>query len=333
MKLNLEKFDILYIISIVGTTIFMILELIFGFISLHITFLIFFWTMKLVSGFGLIISISNAILWILNRFTEKFTKKYVQILIVFQIIIPGVLAGYAIYSIFSNLPPTTSSTGLNYWLNLILFLYGMISFTVSLYIIPLIRVEFQEAFETGLLKRVKKSATKIGRGIKKRYFNWRGKYAKVHIQDQMTLGEVLEIWRDRFAVYLLLPIAVGSLIFTPITFICIIFWLKIFILNKGDPKFYERIALTISMAWITIIASLSYLFNLELYNIIKPLFWTIQIFYLAGIIISGVIFIYQFAHLKRITLKKIKKGIKEEIKEIKARISKKENIEESEQLD
>ncbi|MFX1496905.1 MAG: hypothetical protein ACFFBH_05235 [Promethearchaeota archaeon] len=330
MKLNLEKFDIFYIIAIAGTTIFMVLELILGFISLNFTFLIFFWTMKLISGFGLIISISNAILWILNRFTEKFTKKYVQILIIFQVIVPGVLAGYAIYSIFSNLPPATSSTGLNYWLNLILFLYGMISFTVSLYIIPLIRVEFQEAVETGLLKKIKKSATKVGRGIKKRYFNWRGKYAKVHIQDQMTLGEVLEIWRDRFAVYLLLPIAVGSVIFTPISFICLIFWLKIFVLDKGDPKFYERIALMVSMAWITIIASLSYLFNLEFYTTIQSLFWTIQIFYLAGIIISGIIFIYQFAHLKGITLKKIKKEIKEEIKEVKARVSKKEDSEESE---
>jgi len=51
--------------------------------------------------------------------------------------------------------------------------------------------------------------------MKKRYFSWRGNYAKVQIQDQMTLGEILEIWRTRFAVYLLLPIGISSLIFTP----------------------------------------------------------------------------------------------------------------------
>ncbi|MFX0032131.1 MAG: hypothetical protein ACFE8E_04375 [Candidatus Hodarchaeota archaeon] len=323
MKLNLEKFDIFYVVGLIAATIFMILELIFGFVALNFTFLIFFWTMKLLSGFGLIITIANAILWLLNRFTEKFTKKHIQILVIIQAIVPGILAGYSIYTIFSNLPPITPPTVLEYWVDLLLFLYGIISLTISLYIIPLIKSEFQEATETGLIRRVKGGVKKIGRGIKKRYYTWRGKYAKVQIQDQMTLGEVLDIWRDRFAVYLLIPIAIGSLIFTPITFICIIFWLKILILDKGEPKFYERIALIISMIWIATISSLSYVLNLVFYTSIQPLFWTVQIFYLAGILISGCIFIYRFAKLKGITLKKIK----EEIKEIKTKISKKEESE------
>ena len=87
MNLNLKKFDIFYIIGLVGTTIFMILELIFEFISLNFTFLIFFWVMKLLSGFGLIITIANGILWLLNRFTDKFTEKHIQILVIFQIIV------------------------------------------------------------------------------------------------------------------------------------------------------------------------------------------------------------------------------------------------------
>jgi len=324
--MNLKKFDIFYIIGLVATTIFMILELIFEFVPLDFTFLIFFWTMKLLSGFGLILTIANGILWILNRFTEKFEKKHVQALVIIQVIVPAIFTGYAIYSIFSNLPPTTPLTGLRYWFDLLLFLYGIISLMTSLYIIPLIREEFQEAVEQGLIKRIKSGAKKIGRGIKKKYFTWRGKYAKVQIQDQMTLGEVLEIWRSRFAVYLLIPLAIGSLIFTPVAFICIIFWLKIFILDKGEPKLYERIALIISMIWITIIASISYAFDLIFYTSIKPLFWTIQIFYLAGILISSVIFIYRFVKLKGITIKKIK----EEIKEIKGKITKEEKAEETE---
>lgn len=309
--MKLEKFDIFYIIGLIGTTIFMILELVLRFISLEFTFLVFFWAMKLLSGFGLIITIANGILWILNRFTEKFSQKHVQILVIFQVIIPGILIGYGIYTIFSNLSSTKSLTGLNYWFDLLLFLYGMLSSTISLYIIPLFREEFQDAVDQGLFSRLKSSGKKIGRKIKKRYFRWRGKYAKVQIQDQMSIGEVLEIWRDRFAVYLLIPIAIGSLIFTPVFFICIVFWLKIFIFEKGEPKKYERIALLASMIWIALIASLSYTFNLIFYTSIQPLFWTIQIFYLIGIIISSVIFIYQFIKLKGITIKKIKKGIKE----------------------
>ncbi len=311
MNLNLEKFDILYIIGLVGTTIFMILEFFLQFVNLNFTFLIFFWVMKLLSGFGLILTVANGILWFLNRFTEKLSKKHVQGLIIAQIIVPGIFIGYSIYSIISNLPPTTPLTGIDYWFDLLIFLYGILSLMFSLYIIPLIREEFQEAVETGVIKRIRSGAKKIGRKMKKRYFTWRGKYAKVQIQDQMTLGEVLGIWRNRFAVYLLIPIAISSLIFTPITLICIIFWLKLIVFDKGDPKFYERIALLISMIWITVIASLSYTFDLVFFTSIEPFFWTIQVFYLGGIIISTVIFINQFIKLKGITIKKIKKEIHE----------------------
>ena len=314
MNLDLKKFDIFYLIGLVATTIIMILELIFGFVAVNTTFLIFFWTMKLLSGFGLILTVSNAILWILNRFTEKFSKKEVQILVIIQVIIPGIFVGYAIYSIISSLPPAIPPTGIQYWIDLLVFLYGVISLMLSLYIIPLIREEFQEAVDMGIIKRMKSGTKKIGRKLKKGYFSWRGKYAKVQIQDQMTLGEVLDIWRNQFAVYLLIPIAIGSLIFSPIAFICIIFWLKIIVFDKGEPKFYERIALLISMIWITTIACLSYTFKLVFFTSIEPFFWTIQVFYLVGIVISSGILINQFIKLKGITIKKIK----EEIREVRA---------------
>jgi len=313
MNLDLKKFDRLYIIGLVTTTIFMILELIFGFVALNITFLLFFWTMKLLAGFGLILTVTNGILWILSRFTEKFSKKHVQILIIIQVIVPGIFVGYAIYSIISSLPPAIPPTGIQYWLDLLVFLYGIVALMLTLYIIPLMKEEFEDAVEMGRIKSMKRGTRKIGRKMKRGYFNWRGKYAKAQIQDQMTLGEVLDIWRDQFAVYLLIPIAVGSLIFTPIAFICIVFLLKIIVFDKGEPKFYERIALLISMICITTIACLSYTFNLVFFTSIEPFFWTIQVFYLIGIIISTGILIHQFIQLKGVTIKKIKEEIRERI--------------------
>jgi len=311
MNLNLKKFDIFYIIGLVATTIFMILEFIFGFVAVNFTYLIFFWTMKLLSGFGLILTVSNVILWILNRFTDKFSKKDIQTLVIIQLIVPGVLIGYAIYTIVSSLPPATPPTGIQYWIDLLLFLYGVISIMLTLYIIPLIKEEFQEAADEGVVDRVKREAKKIGRKLKKGYFSLRKKYAKVQIQDQMTLGDVLDIWRNRFAVYLLVPIAIGSLIFTPVAFVCIIFWLKIFVFDKGEPKLYERIALLISMIWIATITCLSYAFKLIFFTSIEPFFWTIQVFYLAGIVISTCIYLYRFIKLKGITVKKVKEEIHE----------------------
>lgn len=69
----------------------MVLELIFNFITLNFAFLLFFWTMKLLSGFGLILTVANGILWLLNRFTEKLSKKHVQGLVIAQIVVPGIL--------------------------------------------------------------------------------------------------------------------------------------------------------------------------------------------------------------------------------------------------
>ncbi len=65
------------------------------------------------------------------------------------------------------------------------------------------------------------------------------------------------------------------------------------------------------MIWIMVIASLSYAFDLIFFTAIEPFFWTIQIFYLIGILISTVIFIAQFIKLRGITISKIKKEIHE----------------------
>jgi hypothetical protein len=311
MNLKLKTFDVLYLIGLVATAVFMVLEFVFGFLELSITILIFFWAMKLLSGFGLILTVSNIILWILNRFTEKFSKKDIQVLVIIQIIVPGILIGYATYTIFSSLPPSPPSTSIQYWIDLILFIYGIISLMLSLYIIPLIKEEFREAVDTGIIDRAKKGAKRIGRKVKKSYYNWRGNYAKVQIQDQMTLGEVLNIWRNRFAVYLLIPIAIGSLIFAPIAFVCIVFWLKIIVFEKSKPRLYERLLLLISIITITIIVCLSYILNLDFYTTTEPFAWTIQVFYLFGIVLSTVVFIQQFVKLRGITIKKIKKEIRE----------------------
>jgi MFS family permease len=312
--MDLEKYDIFFIIGIVAAAIFMIFEVIFQFVPLNFTFLVFFWSAKFLAGFGLIISIGNGILWILNRFTEQFGEKEVRYLVIFQLIIPGILIGYAIYTIFANLPGSSTPQtpqSFRYWLDLILYVYGILSLIIQLYILPLFREEFQETVDRGTISKIKSGAKKVGRGVKKRYFSWRGKYAKVQIQDQMTINEVLEIWRNRFAVYLLLPIAIGSLFFTPIAFICVLFLLKVLVLDIGDPKPYERIGLLISMAFIAAMAVLSYIFDWIFYSAIAHQFWTIQIFYLIGIVVSTIIFIYRFIQLKGFTIKKVREAIEE----------------------
>ena len=68
-----KKFNIVYIVGLILTTILSIWIIISGVISLNVTFIIFFWVVKFLSGFGLILGIVNGFLIILDK-TKKFFR-------------------------------------------------------------------------------------------------------------------------------------------------------------------------------------------------------------------------------------------------------------------
>jgi MFS family permease len=313
--MNDRNYLIIYIIGLALTTLFMVL-LFFRILVLDLTFLIFFWVMKFLSGFGLILSISNGFLILLDKTRSKIGKneKVINSIVIAQIIIPIILIIWAIYQIFSSYinPGLFSQDQFIFWIDLIIFVYGIASFLITLYIMPIIREEFEKAVEQGKFTLLKKGFKKLGRGVKKKYYKFRKDYAKVQIQDQMTVKDLLDLWRSKFAVYFLLVIAFGSLIFTPITFICVMFWLTIFVFSKDEPTQYEKILIVAAMAWIGIIATISPLFDLTFFTAISDLFWTIYIFYLAGIVLASFIFIRKMLDLRDITLSKIKEKLKKQ---------------------
>ncbi|MBD3194637.1 MAG: hypothetical protein GF317_06260 [Candidatus Lokiarchaeota archaeon] len=309
--MGIEKYDIFYISGLVISAIFMIVLMFLGVNILTFSQLIFFWVMKFLSGFGLILTVTNIFLVVLNLFKNKIEKEQVRAFIIIQIIIPAILIIYSIYRIVSNYQsPYKSEIGIMWWINVLLFVFGIVSLTLSLYVLPLIREEFEDAAKAGILTKAKRGAKGVGRKIKKKYFSFRKKYAQMEIQDETSIKEILTIWRMKFAIYLLIPIGIGSIIFTPVTFVCIVFWIKIFIIDE-DAKMYERIALLLSMIWVATIASLSYTFDWIFYTAIANYFWTIDIFYLIGIVVATLIFIRKLAQLKGITLKDVKERISE----------------------
>ncbi|MFX0083449.1 MAG: hypothetical protein ACFE94_17010 [Candidatus Hodarchaeota archaeon] len=307
-----RNYTILYIIGLAITTVLMFFIL-FSINILSISFLFFFWIVKFLSGFGLILSIANGFLILLDKTKEKMAKnkKFVNYIVIFQILIPIVLIVYATYAIFSSYfewGGTQEGFGLVF--DLIIYIYGIASLLITLYIIPIIREEFQDAADQGFFKRFKKGAKQVGRGIKKKYYGFRKEYAKKQIQDQKTLKDLLEVWRHKFAIYLLIPFAIGTLIFTPITFVCLLFWIKVFIIDK-DPEIYEKYALLISIICSGLIAVLSPILRFDLYVTIENLLWTMNIFYLIGISIASIIFVNKLLKLQGIMIEDIKEKIKE----------------------
>lgn len=311
---NMKKYDIFYLVGLgISTGVMialMVLLFVFQFTLLNYTLLFFFWVLKFLSGFGLILTVTNMFLFLLNLVKDKVGKTAVNAFIIIQVVIPVILIIFGIYKIVSSLGPSPAATieDISFWMDFLLFTFGICSISLSLYIVPLLKEEFQGAVDEGLFTRVKRGAKKVGRGAKKKYFSFRKKYAKVEIQDQTTIKEILEIWRSKFAVYLLLPLGIGSLIFTPITFVCLVFWIRFFVFDE-DPEPYERFALLISIIFVATIGILSYLFDWVFYSAISEFFWSIELFYLTGIVLSSIIFIYQVIQLKGVTLEDVKETV------------------------
>ena len=291
-----KAFNITYIIGLTASFIFMIWIFLFRLYIFNYSFLVFFWVVKYLSGFGLILSIANGFLLLFDKFKNELSKRGTNILIVLQFVIPILFAIYAIYRIFSSFYGGGSIrmvgiwADIYVWLDDIIYIYGITSLLITLYIIPIIRNEFDDAVNQTRFFRFKRGTKSIGRGIKKKYYSLRKKHAKVQLQDQMTGKDVLISWRNKFAVYLLIPIGIGSLLIMPLAFILIVFWLKIIFFEKVEIKIHEKLALLISIIILGVVAVLAPYIELPFYSQISSLFWTINIFYLIGIAVASIIY-------------------------------------------
>ncbi len=311
--MNEKQFNIVYLVGIIASTIIMLLILLTGVQSLHITFLIFFLIMKYLSGFGLVLSIANAFLIIMDKTKNSISKRGTMVLVVMQIVIPILLIVYGIYTIFSAYSKGTggSQSVMMEWIQNIIYIYGIASLLLHLYIIPIAHQEFADAVELGKLGWWKKKAKNVGRGIKKKYFRLKKEYAKAQIQDQMTIKEILDLWRNKFAINLLLVAAIGAIVFTPIAFICVMYWLRLYIFFRSETKRYENVALLASMICLGIIAVISPLLNLAFYIAIEDWYWTVQIGYLIGIVLASFIFIKKILNMQGITITSLKMNSKD----------------------
>jgi len=335
--MNEKLYRVIYFVILITSIVFMIFNLLFDLLYLDFFLLVFFWAVKFLSGFGIILSIANVFLIILKKFKEKFGKKELTIFNIIQIVVPIIFIGYAIYSIFVSCVEKViiGGTGFWYWVNLLIYLYGILSLLLNLYILPIIRDEITEAAEMGKLSWWKKGAKKVARGIKKKYFELRKEYASAQVQDQMTAKEILDLWRNKFALNFLLIVGIGSIIFTPVTIVCIIFWLRIYIFFRSKIKKYEKISLLVSLIFIGIITLILPFLNLSIYANISDFYWTANLFYLIGIVIASIIFVKKLLTLQGITIaeQKIKRRekkieeLEEEKDKLKQKLEEKENSE------
>ena len=332
--MNERMYRIGYFSIIIVLLLFTIFNIIFNLFIIDFSLLVFFWAVKFLSGFGIMLSIANGFLIFLKKFKDRIEKKHLNMFNIVQIITPLIIIGYAIYQVISSYITGKIFSQTGFWLilNLLIYFYGIVSLLVNLYILPIIRDQIEEAAELGKLGWWKKRAKKAARGIKKKYFELRKEYASAQVQDQMTTKEILDLWRKKFALNFLLIIGIGSILFTPIIFVCIAFWLRIFIFYRSKVKSYEKISLLVSLIFIGLISLILPFLNLPIYANIEKFYWSAQIFYLIGVIIAAIIFVRKLLELQGIkisnqkikrrekkieTLKKEKQELEQKLKEKK----------------
>ncbi len=301
----------LKVIYYIGSTIslvIMLLIMIFGVLTLDITSLIFFYAIKFLSGFGLILSIANGFLVLLDKASEKLDKKATNIVVIVEIVVPFVFIGYAIYQIFSSFFKSTLFSQEGFWLvvEILIYIYGILSLLINLYILPLFKDTFYKGVELSKFIGFKKGAKTAVRKVKKKFYALRGEYAKLEKQDHLTIRDLLGTWRNKFAVNFLIILAIGSLIFTPIAFICVMYWLRLYVLFRIERKNYERFMLLIGISIVGIIALLAPFLNLPFFVAISQYFWTINIFYLLGIVSASYIFLRRLLSLRGFTIQDLK---------------------------
>lgn len=209
------------------------------------------------------------------------------------IVIPVALLIYNIVKIIQSYLIQASSETL---IDKILFIYGICSLLVSLYIIPVIKGEFTVVTTVSTGDMIKKGAKKTYRGIKKKFFSLTKNFGKATLQDQKRLKEYLSVWRQRIAVIAMIALGIGSFVFTPICAILIISWLRIYFFTERQFTKFEAILLVSAVSAITIISILLpfVLQFTEFYDLIQTNYYLIDVAYTTGLLIGTAIYLIRF---------------------------------------
>jgi hypothetical protein len=206
----------------------------------------------------------------------------------------------------------------------LLFLYGVVSLLLTLYILPIWKDQFESVVITTTGDMLKGSLKDSVRSVKKKFFTIKKDYAHAQLQDQYKMKEQLQLWRSRIGAILLIFLGIGSFIFTPISLVLIVFWLRIFFFNaRALFKFEKIFVLTTLIALLIITVIIPFVFELTpFYQGIQSHYYILEMFNLFGAIFASIVYFNKFmnATLKSYKLKKKDqeiKMLKEKEKELK----------------
>jgi len=312
-----KKLFMIWIIILAATTVVMLFLLLTGEASLNFTLVIFLMVVKFLAGFGTVIGITSAIIFVLTKFEGLFKgeehKKNLKMLLIFMLLILIVLNVYngPIKIVQSIINPKKDIDNI---FDKIMFVYGIVSLFFSLFIHPIWKGDFLVATTPTTGDNIKKGLKSASRGIKKRFFTWRKNYAKAELQQQLGMKEFMTNLRQHLAVIVLPFLGAGTVVFTVICAIFIFTWLRIFVFKERKLVKLEFIFLACACIGISVIAVLlPFVFDqTPFYSTIQAGYFGTYIANFAGLLIASIIY------LRKMLGPIIEKRKKAQIKEKKA---------------
>lgn len=324
-----RKLAIIWGVLLGVTTALMILILTRGeaSITLNSTLVIFLVVIKFLAGLGTPMGLATLTIIAFTRFEKWFSgeknranvRRFIYFILFVLIVLLIYQGPYRITTSIIN-----PGAGQNF-LDIILYVYGIISLFLTVYLMPLWKERFfvyKVSTEKDALKNAVSATVK---GVKTRFLTWRKEYAKVELQKQTTLKGRLDELRREIAIFTFIFIGIGCLIFTPLCAIFIMIWLRIYLLyDDKRPLRYEVHLLITASAVIAVIAVMFPFLPLTFYDTILNYSYLIFIAQFIGLSISC--FLYMSELLRPIlqdrrkkkmkALQEEKKGLKKEQKNL-----------------
>jgi hypothetical protein len=293
MESVVKRILVIWLVLLAITTSLMLLLLLTNHqTSLTISIAIFWIAIRFIAGFGFTMGICSMVIFILTKFGRLFEgeknqgnlKRFLIFIIIVFIIIVIYQGPYKIYTAITN-PTSTDNI-----FDLILYVYGIASLFVNVYILPLWKKKFfvmQTITEKEVLK---KSVKESINGLRTRFLSWRKRYLDLELQKQFNLKERFNEIRRNLAIFILIFLGIGCMVFTPI---CAIGIYLVYITTR--PLKFEAYLLMISCIVIMTISILLPFLPLfaDFYTVFKTYALGIYIAQFIGYLIASLIYILQ----------------------------------------
>lgn len=306
-----------WIVVLIAANAVMLLVLLLGVTSLNVTFVIFLVVVKFIAGLGTIIGIISFLIFVLKKFADKFSgdggKKKLNGLLAFAVIL---IIGLLAYQGPVKLVQSALNPGnVDSIFDQLLFVYGIVSLLATMYIKPLWKDELLALTTVTTKDMVKHEWDRVKNVTRAWVYGRKKEHGKAELVVELSLKQEMQLLRQRMALVFMLPLGIGTVVFTPVAAVMILAWLRTFVYTERPLFRFERgLALGACVAITGVASIIPFTFELTpLYAAIQSGYIALYIAQFTGMLIAAILYLTKLLRpiLRRRAAAKLKAVSKE----------------------